>query len=185
MGVQKLLLPFAGATVIGHVVDQLLASVLDRVHVVVGVRGDRIAAALAGRSVRLVTNPDREAGMLSSVRCGFGALPPECEAALVALGDQPAVTTDLVNQMVRAFDAAPEGIVVPVFGGKRGHPLLLATRYRREVLTRHDAVGLRGLARAHPEDVLEVPAATDAVLSDMDYPEDYRRELKALARRNT
>ena len=36
MGSQKLLLPFGGKTVIGHIVDQLLASAIGEVHVVVG-----------------------------------------------------------------------------------------------------------------------------------------------------
>ena len=179
MGTQKLLLPFAGTTVIAHVVDQLLGSVLDAVHVVTGHQADRVAAALAGRPVHLVTNPDVDAGMLSSVRCGVRSLPPDCRAMLVALGDQPAITRELVDAMVRSFGQAEGGILVPVFGGARGHPLLLAARYREEILTRHDDVGLRGLLRAHPDDVVELAAPTRAVLSDMDCPQDYRRALEA------
>jgi hypothetical protein len=52
-------------------------------------------------------------------------------------------------------------------------------RYRDEVLSRYDGVGLRGLIWAHPDDVLELPVGSEAVLSDMDRPEDYRRELRA------
>ena len=181
MGTQKLLLPFAGTTVIGHVVDELLAASVEEVHVVAGLRAGRIAAELAGRRVHLVTNPDPEAGMLSSVRCGLRALPPECTAALVALGDQPSITSATVDDMVRAFAAADRGILVPVHSGRRGHPLMFAAAYRDEVLTRFDDVGLRGLLRAHPDDVLEWPANSPAVLSDMDRPADYQRELDGTA----
>jgi molybdenum cofactor cytidylyltransferase len=178
MGTQKLLLPFAGATVIARVVDQFLAAALDGVYVVVGRDADRIAAALAGRDVHLVTNPDPNAEMLSSVRCGLRALPPRCDAVMVAPADQPAVTTELVNEMLRAFPRADKGILVPTHEGRRGHPLLLSTRYRDEILTHYDGVGLRGLMQAHADDVAEL-AASDAALSDMDLPEDYRRELRA------
>ena len=178
MGVQKLLLPFAGKTVIGHIVDEVLRSPVDRTIVVVGRDADRIAEALAGRRVTLVSNPDPEGEMLSSVRCGLAALPPECEAVLVLLGDQPGIAAETIRWMIDALRTGGRGIVVPVHGGKGGHPVLFSVRYREEILTHYDDVGLRGLRQAHPEDVLELPAADPSVLSDMDLPEDYRRELE-------
>ena len=176
MGTQKLLLPFGNTTIIGHVVNELLCSRVDEVYVVVGHQAERVEAALSGRSVSIVVNPDYAQGMLSSVRCGLRALPAECEAILVALGDQPAVTAELVDTMVEAFRTGRHRIVVPVHGGRRGHPLLFSADYRPEILTQHDDQGLRGLLRAHPDDVCELPVSTAAVLSDIDYPEDYQRE---------
>jgi len=177
MGAQKLLLPFAGGTVIGHIVAEILSSPVDRALVVVGRDAARIAGALAGRPVTLVASDDPDGDMLSSVRCGLRALPPQCDAVLVALGDQPSITADLVGRMVDAFRAGGRGIVVPVHGGRPGHPILFSTRYRDEVLTRYDKLGLRGLRQAHPEDVLELDWPSPAVLADMDRSEDYRREL--------
>jgi molybdenum cofactor cytidylyltransferase len=177
MGTQKLLLPFAGGTVIGHVADEILRSPVGRTLVVVGHDASRVAEALAGRSVQVLTNPQADGEMLLSVRCGLRALAPDCGAVLVALGDQPAITADLVGRMVEAYRSAGRGIVVPVYGGRPGHPILFSIRYRDEILSRYDDVGLRGLRLAHPQDVLELAAASPAVLSDMDRPEDYRREL--------
>jgi molybdenum cofactor cytidylyltransferase len=177
MRTQKLLLPFAGQTVIGHVVDQVLSGAVHRAVVVVG-RGDSaVRSALAGKAVTFVENPDPQAEMLSSVRCGLRALAADASAALVVLGDQPAVRPEGIAQLITAFRATRQGIIAPVYGGKRGHPLLIAARYFEPILTSYDDVGLRGLLAAHPADVLEVPASDDSVLSDMDYPDDYRREL--------
>ena len=180
MGVQKLLLPFAGKTVISHIVDQLLASTVDRVVVVTGHEPQRISEVLSGKAVSIVHNADYDSGMLSSVRCGLLAIPKGCKAVLVAIGDQPSINTELVSLMIRSFDAGQKKILVPCYEGKRGHPLLFSSLYREEVLTRYDDVGLRGLLRAHPDEVFELTASTPSVLSDMDYPEDYRRELTAL-----
>lgn len=182
MGVQKLLLPFGGRTVIGHIAGEVLRSPVDRTIVVVGEDGARIAEVLGGCCLTLVANADPDADMLSSVRCGLRALPPECEAVLVALGDQPTLTADLIGRMLGAFRTAGRGIVVPVHEGRAGHPILFSARYREEILTCHDDVGLRGLRQAHPEDVFELGAASPAVLSDMDCPEDYRRELDRIER---
>jgi molybdenum cofactor cytidylyltransferase len=181
MGVPKQLLPFAGTTVIGHIVDELKRSRIDEVCVVVGHQADRLRAALEGRSVRVVVNPDYErSDMLGSIRSGLAAMPAACRVVLVALGDQPAITAELVDAMIDCFLTGGRGIIVPVHAGRRGHPLLLAGRYRGEILTGCDQVGLRGLLAAHADDVFELPVSTSAVLSDMDYPEDYQRELARL-----
>ncbi|HCO92904.1 MAG TPA: molybdenum cofactor cytidylyltransferase [Phycisphaerales bacterium] len=177
MGVQKLLLPFGGKTVISHIVDQLLASSIGEVHVVVGHEAERISAELSGRAVSIVNNPNYKSGMLSSVRRGLRNLPEKCRAVLVVLGDQPSITTELIEQMLQSFAATEKSILVPLYKGKRGHPILFSERYRDEILAQYDDVGLRGLLHAHPDDVSELSVSTSAVLCDMDCPQDYRKEL--------
>jgi molybdenum cofactor cytidylyltransferase len=175
MGTQKLLLPVGGQPAIARVVDELLRARIDDVVVVIGADREPIAEALAGRRVRFATNTDPEGEMLGSVRCGLSALPEACEEVLVVLGDHPGITAELIGRLVAAFRDGGRGIAVPTCGGRRGHPLLCSTRYRHEVMSRYDGVGLRGLLDAHPADVLEVPIAAPFVLDDMDTPEDYRR----------
>lgn len=183
METQKLLLPFAGRTVIGHVAAQLLRSAVNDVLVVTGHEGHRVAAALEGAAVRIVPNPGYWEGMLSSVRTGVEAAPESWRGIMVVLGDQPSLQTSVVDALAAHFARHEDGIVLPTFEGKRGHPLVFSARFREEVLTEFDEEGLRGLLNAHPRSVHEWPVDTDTVLDDMDYPEDYRRELRALKER--
>jgi molybdenum cofactor cytidylyltransferase len=178
MGAQKLLLPLGDRPMIARIVDEALRAPVDRVFVVVGPDGARIAEALAGRQVEFVTNPAPGAEMLSSVRCGLRAMPEDCDAVLAVLGDQPGVTADVIAAIVQAFHASGRGIVAPLYIGKRGHPLMFAMHYRDEILNHYDDIGLRGLIHAHPEDVCEVEFSTPNVMDDMDFPEDYERETK-------
>ena len=113
--------------------------------------------------------------MLGAVRCGLRAVPQDASAALVAPGDQPGVTAEVVATVVGAFGVSGRGIVVPTHAGRRGHPLLIALRYRDEIMTRYDGTGLRGLLQAHPEDVLEVEVAAPGAVQDIDTPEQYAR----------
>jgi molybdenum cofactor cytidylyltransferase len=175
MGVQKLLLPLGGQPVIARIVDKVLRSPVDKVLVVVRQGDESVARALGGRKVRFVANPHAEGEMLSSVRCGLLAVPAEADGVLIVLGDQPGISREVVAELVRTFQAGSRGIVVPTCGGQRGHPLLVATRYRDEILSRYDDTGLRGLLRAYPEDVWEVEVSTPKIFDDMDTPEDYRR----------
>jgi molybdenum cofactor cytidylyltransferase len=177
MGAQKLLLPYRGQPLIAHVVDEVLGSPVDHVIVVTGKEGSSIVEALADRRVHIVANTNPNDEMLHSVRCGLSAIPDEAEAAMVALGDQPGITADIVARLVRSFQATPRGIVVPTHKGQRGHPLLFAMRYRREILASHEGRGLRGLLEAHPQDVRELEFGTVGVLEDIDLPQDYARAI--------
>ncbi|HEY2827775.1 MAG TPA: nucleotidyltransferase family protein [Pirellulales bacterium] len=183
MGTQKLLLPWDGKTIIEYIVDQISAAGLNPIVVVIG--GDAaadtsaITQVLASRQVVLVHNPDRDAEMLTSVRCGLSALPTDCHAALIALGDQPTIRTGLIQQLVEAYESSGHGIVMPAFLGKRGHPTILSAGYFREVLTQYDGVGLRGLLDAHPKDVHEFSVSNPDVLADMDYPDEYQSQKLA------
>ncbi|MGA2498219.1 MAG: nucleotidyltransferase family protein [Tepidisphaeraceae bacterium] len=175
MGTQKLLLPFAGSSVISRVVDQLLDSPLDGLFVIVRADATGVLKALERRHVQTVVNPDRDGDMLSSVRCGLRALPDDCAAVVVALGDQPTIRAQWITDMIVACRNSGRGIVVPVHQGKRGHPLLISMRYREELLTGHDGVGVRGLLAAHADDLLELEFPTPDVLVDLDVPADYQR----------
>jgi molybdenum cofactor cytidylyltransferase len=175
MGTQKLLLPIGDRPVITRIVDELLASPVDQIIVVVGAEAERIREALGNRAVTVVRNPEATGDMLSSVRCGLRAVPESGEAILVALGDQPGLTRGLVAELLRAFRSTGRRIVVPVCAGRRGHPLLFAVSLKDEVLVKYDGVGLQGLLETHAAEVLECPVVSPAMLEDMDSPEDYER----------
>jgi molybdenum cofactor cytidylyltransferase len=178
MGTCKQLLPFAGTTVIGHIVDELRRSRVDEVRVVVGHQADRLREELVRRGVRIVFNPNyANSDMLASIRYGLADLPPRCRAILVAPGDQPAIRAELIDTLIDCYSSAGRGIVVPLHAAQRGHPVLIAVSYCAEILTLYDQLGLRGLLAAHAKDVFELKVPADLAVSDMNYPEDYQREL--------
>ena len=179
MGTQKLLLPFAGTTVIEHVVTQLFAGPLRDVLAVVSDPGNAVAQTASRAGAKPVVNPDPDGDMLSSVRCGVRALPPDCDAALVALGDQPTVRTALVAAVLDEYGRHPTSIVVPAHEGRRGHPVLIPSECFADVLTRYDGIGLKGLLEQHAPRVRELRVDDETILHDMDDPEGYARALSS------
>ena len=177
MGTQKLLLPFGDATVIESVVLTALASRVDRVLAVLGADRDAVRQKLEPLGIDFVINENFVKGMLSSVQAGFAALPPDAEAAVVMLGDQPFLPARVVDAVVEAFRRSGKGLVVPAFQGRRGHPVLIGLKYRDEVLALDPADGLRRLMQAHPEDIFKAEVEDANILRDMDVPEDYTNEL--------
>jgi molybdenum cofactor cytidylyltransferase len=177
MGVPKLLLPYRGATIIEAVLDAVTASGADATLVVLGANRTAIRKRIRRFPVSVAVNARFREGMLSSIQTGISALPRRCRAALVVLGDQPDLPPSVIDALINAWNEGRKGIVVPVFGGRRGHPLLLDLKHRREIDSLTPETGLRGLLAAHPEDILEVDVPDGAVLADIDTPDDYRKAV--------
>jgi molybdenum cofactor cytidylyltransferase len=176
MGTQKLLLPFAGQTVIAHLLDQIKQSHCEQILVVVS-SNNLLHSVLLEKEVDVVENPDAFSDMLGSVRIGLQNLSVDCEAAIITPGDFPLIQTALINEMIAVFRARNQ-IVVPVYKEQRGHPLLVPRRYFHEVLTSYDNVGLRGLLQSHANDLCELKVDATGVLQDIDVPADYQEALK-------
>ena len=98
---------------------------------------------------------------------------------MVVLGDQPTIRTELIADLIRTFQTAAAKIIVPSFRGRRGHPILVSAGCFGEALTQHDGVGLRGLLNAHPHEIATLEVDDPKVLTDIDSPDDYRREISA------
>ncbi|MGB8490543.1 MAG: nucleotidyltransferase family protein [Bacteroidales bacterium] len=173
----KMLLPFRGSTIIETVITNAGRSEVDGSLVVLGAFREEIGALIRNRPVIQCFNEYYKLGMLSSVKCGFRNLPPECSAALVFQGDQPLIEPVVINTVISSYRKWGKRIVIPVCNGKRGHPLLIDCRLKDAVAELDDAEGLRSLAGIYPDDVLEVETNSPSILKDFDTIEDYQNEI--------
>ncbi len=165
----KLVAEFDGVPLVRRVAEAALASRAGPVIVVTGHAADAVRAALAGLPVAFTANPAFASGLASSLRAGLGAVPPEATGALVLLGDMPAVTPPLLDALVAAFAADPgTEAVVPVHGGRRGNPALLARSLFPAAMALAGDEGARRLL--HGARVREVEVRDTAVLLDVDEP---------------
>ncbi len=178
MGTQKLLLPFGGTTVVGAVVRTAQASRAGRTLVVLGSDREAIRRELEPHGVDFVVNENYPQGMLTSIQTGLRALPADAQAAVVLLGDQPFLASRVIDEVIAAYEAGRNGIVIPTFQGRRGHPILVDLKYRDEILAIDPAEGLRRLMLAHPDDILEIDVGDGNILRDLDTPEDYQEGVK-------
>ena len=178
MGSQKLLLPYHNSTMIETVIDNVLGSKIDKVMVVLGTDSKEITRTIGEKPVEFCINQHPEKGMLSSALCGFKAIPEEANAALVYLGDQPNIPPAITNTILEAYNKDIHGIVIPVHNHRRGHPLLVDLKYRRDLIKLDLEKGLRSLMHLFPEDVLEVEVYEPGILVDIDTKEDYSNATK-------
>jgi len=175
MGRPKQLLDWDGRPLVRVAAETALAARLNPVLAVVGSAHAEVMAALAGLAVQCVPNPDYAAGQSTSLRAGIAALPPEVEAVIVLLGDQPFVTAPIVERLVVEWRASASPIVAPVYAGQRGNPVLFARAIFPELLAIQGDQGARGVLAANPARIHLVPFDDARPLADIDTPDDYER----------
>jgi CTP:molybdopterin cytidylyltransferase MocA len=175
LGGPKALVELAGIRLVERGVALLRAGGTAPVVVVTGA----VDVALPG--VTTVHNPDWRSGMGSSLAAGLAALPAGCEAAVVALVDQPLVTPAVVQRLVAAY-LAGAGLAVASYGGQPRNPVLLARDHWPGMLALATGdAGARPYLRAHPELVTAVECGDIGRPDDIDTPADLARVSELLA----
>ena len=156
--------------------ENLLASRCDEVIVVLGFAVDEIRPFVTvDERVKIVTNNQFEQGMSTSVKAGMQALDPRCSGVLIALADQPFISAEVINLLIERFALGSKGIVLPVYEGRQGHPVILdRKRYETELLALQGDVGGKEIVKRHQQDCLEVKVDSPGVVKDIDQPEDYQ-----------
>jgi molybdenum cofactor cytidylyltransferase len=180
MGVPKQLLPLGGQAMIRWVAGVACQSAVQDVVVVTGAHHKAVAEALQNLSVRLVHNADWAAGQAGSVKVGIkAALQYNSIAALFLLADQPLITVELIDQLLATYYAGKGSIIMPVYQGRRGNPVLFdLVQWHDELLALRGDQGARQIIFEHPEEVASVSSNCEEIFWDVDTPDDYDRMQK-------
>ncbi|WP_395062187.1 NTP transferase domain-containing protein [Paraburkholderia silvatlantica] len=179
-GRHKLLLPVGGEPAVRRVVRAIVSARPEEVVVVTGFNGRAVSAALEGLDVRLQSNPRYREGQMTSVASGVAALQAPCDAVMICLADQVLLETADYRELIEAYASMPHGsILVPMFDGVRGNPVVFASSHCPEVVGGRVNPGCRKLIAGHGGEVFLHEAAHDRFCVDMDTPADY---LSVMAR---
>lgn len=173
MGNGKLLLPIAGQPMVRYATVSATAGSFDVV-VVTGHEGEGVAAALEDLPVNFAYNPVYHLGMSTSLKTGLAALPPQTQAAVFMLADQPEVSPLVLERLASAYLDHGKEIILPVYRGRRGNPALIARTLWPQVFALEGDKGAREIIARHPEKVLEVEVDCPGILTDVDTPDDYQ-----------
>ena len=180
MGSPKMLLDFSGKTMLECVINNVSESVVDDIVVVLGAYRTELEKIVSSTSARFCINDEYKEGMLSSVKCGFRNIPADAEAVLVFQGDQPLISSKVINEVVKAYRNSGKGIIIPVHKSRRGHPLMVGNKYISEIEKLIPDEGLRSLSQKFPNDIQEVVSEEAGILRDFDTFEQYKRVINQI-----
>jgi molybdenum cofactor cytidylyltransferase len=173
MGRPKQLLMLHGETLVHRAARTAIEAGLDDVVVVIGQAADEVERALSFLPVRIVRNTRYLEGMSTSLRSGLEGLGRDWRAVVVMLGDQPLLSPEIVRSIAAAYVSSAAPLVVPVFAGRRGNPVLFDRSLLPELLAVEGDAGARDVVWRHALEAVEVPFEDAQAQFDLDTPDDY------------
>jgi molybdenum cofactor cytidylyltransferase len=174
LGFNKLTLKIDGESVLKKAVSPFVSAGIGKVFIVTGVQSREIREELAEYDVKFIENEDSELGMSTSVKASLPFITDE-EGFFFHLGDKPFLEKELISRMIEIYRKDNKRIIVPVFDGEKGHPVLMdASLYGEEIRSLQGDKGLREIIEKHNEDVIFINGNEGAIF-DIDTTDDVER----------
>ena len=177
MGSPKALLPYQGRPFLEHLLEITTLPGIGARKVVLGADADSIAKAIPLKANEIVINPQWEKGQLSSIQAGVRKLPAGTDGMLLCLIDHPLISSSLVGELIAQFYKSKKPIVLPVFEGRRGHPVIFSSSLYDELLRAPLETGARAVVWAHASEVEEVPTNEEGCVLNLNDPETMNRAI--------
>jgi molybdenum cofactor cytidylyltransferase len=169
-GGMKLLADVGGEPLVNRTLGSLIDVGIDPVVVVLSSAASLETVPLIGHAnVRTVVNHDPSRGMFSSIQCGLSVA--IADAIVVLPADMPFVKPETVASIARTcLDS--RSVVVPVYKGRRGHPIGVPGSLRSGLLMMPPDRSLRDAIAALGEEPLLIEVDDPGVVRDVDVRSD-------------
>lgn len=179
MGSPKALLPYQGRPFLEHLMEITTRPEIGARKVVLGADADSIAKAIRLKAHEMVINPAWEKGQLSSIQAAVRKLPAGTDGMLLFLIDHPLISSALVGELIAQFYKSRKPIVLPVYEGRRGHPVIFSASLYEELLRAPLETGARAVVWAHEEEVDEVRTNEEGCVLNLNDPETLNRAMES------
>lgn len=170
----KQLLEFRNTSLLQHALDTARSSNAGKVFCVLGANFETITEQIHTNGAVILNNKNWLDGMGSSLAYGVNKIleqENDCDGILVMLADQPLITTDYLNSMLKAFSKNEKQIIVSNYGQKNGVPALFSKDFFPQLINLKGDQGAKNIIQENENLIISLPAR--AMLFDIDTKEDY------------
>jgi CTP:molybdopterin cytidylyltransferase MocA len=171
MGSPKALVPYQGRSFLEHLLHVTAQEEIGVRRVVLGADAWAITETVALRPDEIVVNEDWEQGQLSSIQAALRSLPVATDGMLLCLIDHPLVSRELVSDLIERFYSSGKTIALPVYKGRRGHPVIFAATLYEELLAAPLETGARAVVWAHSDEVSEMDTIEEGCVLNLNDPD--------------
>ena len=178
MGSPKALLPYQGRPFLEHLLEVTSHREIGARRVVLGAHAEPIAKAVNLKAGEVVINHEWEKGQLTSIQAALRSLPPGTEGILLCLIDHPLISSALVQELIEQFHKTKSPIVLPVYEGRRGHPVIFSASLYDELLRAPLETGARAVVWAHKGEIDEVRTNEEGCVLNLNDPETMNAALR-------
>lgn len=171
----KLLLPIKGVPMILRVAEAVVDSHVDERILVY--RKSEINQLVGHCLTKAVYNPNASRGQSEAVKLGLQHISQASECCLFFMGDQPFMNALIINEIIDLWKSNPEKIVVPLYGGIPGNPVLFPSRYHPLLMKVSGDHGGREVIKNHLDAVVFLEISDEKAGLDADTHSEYIRLL--------
>jgi molybdenum cofactor cytidylyltransferase len=175
MGSPKALLPYQGRPFLEHLLEVTQHPKIGVRRVVLGAHAEPIARAVHLHADEIVINEEWDTGQLSSLHAAMRSLPEGTAGLMLLLIDHPLVSASLVSELIERFESTHRPIVLPVYEGRRGHPVIFASALYGELLRAPTDVGARAVVWAHAAGIEEVCTSEEGCILNLNDPDAFEK----------
>jgi CTP:molybdopterin cytidylyltransferase MocA len=167
MGSPKALVAYRGKPFLEHLLEVTRHPAIGVRRVVLGPDAEAIRNGVALRPEETVLNADWEKGQLSSIQAALRTLPETVEGMLLCPVDHPLVSSELVASLIENFLATKAPVVVPQYGGRRGHPVIFSAAVFEELMRAPLEQGARAVVWAYEKEIQQVPTTEEGCVLNL------------------
>jgi molybdenum cofactor cytidylyltransferase len=171
MGSPKALVPYQGRPFLEHLLEVTVHPKIGARRVILGAHAEPISRAVKLHPEEIVINENWEQGQLSSIQAGIRSLPPGTDGLLLCLIDHPLISGALVADLIEQFYSLKMKIVLPVYQGRRGHPVIFSSALYEELLNAPANDGARAVVWANAAEVAEVGTTEQGCVLNLNDPQ--------------
>ena len=118
----KLLLRKNNVPLIKITFENIKASKVDNISIVLGKNLESIKNIISDQNVNFLKNDNYQKGISTSIKKGIENLNSDSSGVLICLGDMPLIKTDTYNEIIDAFYKNNNQSVIPFFKKKKRKP---------------------------------------------------------------
>ena len=177
MGSPKALLPYQGRPFLEHLLEVTIHPTINVRRVVLGAHTDPITSKVKISPQEIIINQDWEKGQLSSIHAAIRSLAPGTDGLILCPIDHPLISASLVSDLVEQFYSTKMKIVLPVYKGHRGHPVIFSSELYDELLNAPSEMGARAVVWAHAADIAEIGTTEQGCVLNLNDPDSVQRAI--------
>jgi len=180
MGQPKLLLPLGDSTVIDRLLKTLDVPQITDTVIVIRPDDATLASQIQPHRARIVQPTVAPPDMRDSVQLAIDAIekeyaPNDDDGWMLIPADHPILHAECLSEIIAAWNNSVADILIPRYEGRRGHPTILSWKIAGETHTIPDDKGLNWLVRKYADSTEFFESNHEAIVIDLDTPEDYER----------
>ena len=171
-GENKLTKKIQDIPLIKHSVENILASSVDELIIVLGYQKEIVEKIISkNEKIKFVFNNDFKSGMASSIKVGLNHISNTSEAFFICLGDMPMIKPDIYNQLIKSRNQ--KDILIPTYNGQQGNPVLFNKSMKEKIMSISGDVGAKKILEINKDKILKLEINDQGITKGFDSQKDF------------